>query len=375
MSGMGKALEGVLVLTLEQAVAAPYCSRLLAEGGARVIKLERPEGDFARAYDTMINGESGYFVWLNTGKESITVDLRTEADRDLLRRMLARADVFIQNLRPGAVDRLGFGYEAVRTLNPRLVMCSISGYGTSGPYAQMKAYDALIQAETGLCSVTGPPGEPSKVGASICDISTGLTAYGEILKALLERERSGAGTHVECSLFGTLSEWMAVPLAMYEYGGKVPRGTGLDHGNLAPYGAFAAADGLVFIVVQNAREWTRLCGEVLDNPGLAEDPRFATNVARLENRDALRTEIEAVFGRHTRAELFDKLDAADVAFGSVNDVSDLAEHPALVRKRVLAGGKEASLVRRVADALPEPAPVPGLDEHGAALRREFAAPG
>lgn len=370
---MNAALDDLLVVSLEQAVAAPYCTRLLAEGGARVIKLERPEGDFARAYDTMINGESGYFVWLNTGKESVVVDLREAGDQGLLRALLEQADVFIQNLRPGAVERLGFGWDDVHTINPRLVMCSISGYGTSGPYATMKAYDALIQAESGLCSVTGPPGRPSKVGASICDIATGLTAYGEILKVLHARARGGGGAHVECSLFGTLSEWMAVPLAMHEYAGKLPRGTGLDHGNLAPYGAFAAADGQVFIVIQNAREWARLCAEVLERPELTEDPRFATNMARLENLETLRSEIEGVFRQYTREELFGRLDAADVAFGNVNDVSDLGTHPALVRKQVLAGGREASLVRRVGDGLPEPAAVPALDEHGAAVRQEFSA--
>ncbi len=368
---MSGSLEGLLVVSLEQAVAAPYCSRLFAESGARVIKLERPEGDFARAYDSIIHGESGYFVWLNSGKESLSVDLRREDDCALLRNMLARADVFIENLKPGSLARLGFGYDAVRALNERIVMCSISGYGTTGSYAQMKAYDALIQAETGLCSVTGTPGHPSKVGASICDIATGLTAYGEILKALYERHESGRGTYVECSLFETLSEWMAVPLAYYEYGGKLLQGTGMDHNVLAPYGAFEAADGLVFIVIQNHREWVRLCGNVLGQPALAEDPRFSTNSARIENIDALRTEINAVFGRYSRKQLFGMLDDAEIAFGNINNVKDLGRHPALVRKEVQVGNDTVSLIKRTGDQSPAPARVPALDEHGAALRAEF----
>ena len=365
-------LSELLVVSLEQAVAAPYCSRLLAEGGARVIKLERPEGDFARAYDTVIHGESAYFVWLNSAKESIAVDLTTPVDCALVSAMLKRADVFVQNLRPRAVDRLGFGYDAVRALNPRLVMCSISGYGASGPYADMKAYDALIQAETGLCSVTGPPGEPSKVGASICDISTGLSAYGEILKALLARMTSGVGCHLELSLFEVLAEWMAVPLAYLEYGGKLLGGTGMDHAQLAPYGAYAAADGPIFVVVQNQREWVQLCRDGLARPALADDPRYRTNVLRVEHRDALRADIEAVFSRYPRTELAARLNRAGIAFGNINDIRGLQRHPALRRKDVLAAGQPVSFVRRTGDSLTTPASVPALDEHGSALRAEFA---
>lgn len=368
---MSAPLDGLLVVSLEQAVAAPYCTRLLAEGGARVIKLERPDGDFARAYDSVVHGQSAYFVWLNSGKESVCVDLLREDDCALLRNMLRRADVFIENLKPGSVERLGFGHERVRALNERLVMCSISGYGTSGAYARMKAYDALIQAETGLCSVTGAPGQPSKVGASICDIATGLTAYGEILKALYEREHTGHGSIIECSLFETLAEWMAVPLAYFEYGGKLLQGTGMDHNVLAPYGAFQAADGLVFIVIQNHREWVRLCSDVLRQPQLSDDPRFATNGARIENVDALHAEINAVFAGYSRRELFDMLDAAGIAFGNINDVSDLGRHPSLVRKHVRVGDDIVSLVRRSGDASTTPAPVPALDEHGVSLRTEF----
>ena len=365
-------LSDLLVVSLEQAVAAPYCSRLLAEGGARVIKLERPEGDFARAYDSAIHGQSAYFVWLNSGKESVVVDLTVAADCALLRGMLKQADVFVQNLKPGAVDRLGFGYAAVHALNPRLVMCSISGYGSSGPYADMKAYDALIQAETGLCSVTGSPGQPSKVGASICDISTGLSAYGEVLKALYAREKTGLGMHIELSLFEVLSEWMAVPLAILEYAGKMLGGTGMDHAQLAPYGAYAAADGPIFVVIQNQREWVQLCRDGLERPEMADDPRYRSNVLRVEHRDALRADMEAVFARYTQAEIAKKLNDVGVACGNINDIAGLQRHPALRRKEISAGGLPVSLIRRTGDLLDVPA-VPALDEQGAALRAEFSA--
>ena len=364
-------LSDLLVVSLEQAVAAPYCTRLLAEGGARIIKLERPEGDFARAYDTAIHGQSAYFVWLNSGKESIAVDLTQPADAALLHSMLARADVFVQNLKPGAVDRLGFGFAAVNALNPRLVMCSISGYGSTGPYADMKAYDALIQAETGLCSVTGTAGSPSKVGASICDISTGLSAYGEILKALYARGKTDLGTHIELSLFEVLSEWMAVPLAILEYTGKMLSGTGMDHAQLAPYGAYATADGPIFVVIQNNREWAQLCKDGLGRPDMTDDPRYRTNVARVENRDALRADMEAVFARYSQAELADKLNRAGIACGSINDIAGLQKHPALRRKEISADGHAVSLIRRTGDLL-NSAKVPALDEQGAALRVEFS---
>ncbi len=367
---MSAALENLLVVSLEQAVAAPYCSRLFAEGGARVIKLERPEGDFARAYDRMVHDTSAYFVWLNSGKESVVVDLALATDKALLENLLRQADVFIQNLRPGAIDRLGFGFETLHALNPDLIMCSISGYGLRGEYAQMKAYDALIQAETGLCSVTGPPGQPSKVGASIVDISTGLTAYGEILKALLARDHDG-GVHVEIPMFQVMAEWLAVPLAYYEYGNKLLGGSGIDHSQIAPYGAFACADGPIFIVVQNQREWAELCRDGLGRAELVDDPRFHDNQQRVRNIEALRQEIESVLGAMTRAEAGAQLLAAGIACGSINDLTDLGRHPALERKTVDVHGHSTSLARRVGDVLSHPA-VPELDAHGAAVRREFS---
>jgi itaconate CoA-transferase len=365
------ALDNLLVVSLEQAVAAPYCSRLFAEGGARVIKLERPEGDFARAYDTIIEGQSAYFVWLNSGKESLAVDLREAADKQLLLNILRQADVFVQNLRPGAVERLGFGYVELATLNPELVMCSISGYGARGDYAQMKAYDALIQAETGLCSVTGPAGQPSKVGASIVDISTGLTAYGEIMKALFARERGAHGAHLEVPMFGVMAEWMAVPLSYYEYGDILLGGSGLDHSQIAPYGAFATPDGPIFIVVQNQREWRQLCSEGLGRADMADDERYRTNQLRMQNCDALRADMEAVFSTVSRAQTAARLLAAGVACGSINDIRDLSQHPALERKQVDVGGKPVSLALRVGDRLNNAA-VPDLDQHGTAIRHEFS---
>ena len=364
-------LDGLLVVSLEQAVAAPYCSRLFAEAGARVIKLERPEGDFARAYDTVINGDSGYFVWLNSGKESAAIDLSKDDDKALLARLLKQADVFIQNLKPGSIDRLGFGYDDVRTLNPELVMCSISGYGLRGEYAKMKAYDALIQAETGLCSVTGEPGQPAKVGASIVDISSGLTAHGEILKALIARGAGNGGSHVEVSMFGVLAEWLAVPLAYYEFGNKLLTGTGMDHAQIAPYGAFETADGKLFLVVQNQREWRQLCAAGLGREELTEDPRYAANVDRVENREALKTDIESILRQNSRAFWAERLFEAGIACGSINDISDLAVHPALERKRVVGSAGPVELIARIGD-YSDLAAVPAFDQHGEKVRREFS---
>src|SRR5579875_3662815 len=245
---MGKPLDGLLVVALEQAVAAPYCSSRLADAGARVIKVERPEGDFARGYDRAARGQSSYFVWLNRGKESLALDIKDEADRALLHRILARADVFLQNLAPGAAARAGFDPAELVRRWPRLVACSITGYGESGPYRDMKAYDLLIQAETGLANLTGPPEAPGRVGVSVSDIAAGLNAYAAILEALYARERTGKGALLSLSLFDATAEWMAVPLLHYEYGGKAPERMGLKHPSIAPYGAFAAADGKEIVI-------------------------------------------------------------------------------------------------------------------------------
>ena len=365
------ALSNTLVVSLEQAVAAPYCTRLLAEAGARVIKIERPGGDFARHYDTIVNGESAYFVWLNSGKESLVLDAKNDDDRLLLAAMLAKADVFIQNLRPGAVDALGFGYQELVKTNPTLVMCSISGYGSEGEYAQKKAYDFLVQGETGLCSITGIPGEPARVGISVCDISTGLTAYSEILRALMERNHDGKGRHLDVSLFDVMTEWMSVPLVVYKYGERLLAGTGLDHAQIAPYGVHQAADGPFIIAVQHQGEWHDLCEKVLGRTDLAEDPRFTTNVLRIDNRVALTEEIEKFTRQFTRAEVAQKMEAGGIAYGNLNNCRDVWDHPALKTKEVTSGDKTSVFVRRVCDAGTEARAIPALGEHTDRLRDEF----
>lgn len=366
------ALSNTLVVSLEQAVAAPYCARLLAEAGARVIKIERANGDFARHYDTIVNDESAYFVWLNAGKESLVLDAKNPDDKALLSTMLKKADIFIQNLRPGAVEALGFGYDAVQELNPKIIMCSISGYGSEGEYAEKKAYDFLVQGESGLCSVTGTPGEPARAGISVCDISTGLTAYSEILRALLERNHSGAGQHLDISLFDVMAEWMSVPIAIYEYGGKLLSGTGLDHSQIAPYGVHQAADGPFIIAIQHQGEWNNLCAKVLGRAELADDLRFTTNALRVENRVALTAEIENFTRRFSRAEVALKMESGGVAYGNLNNCRDVLTHPALKTKTVISQGKTATFVRRVCDTGAEVREIPALGQHSTQIRAEFS---
>lgn len=373
---MSGALDGLLVVSLEQAVAAPYCSGRLADAGARVIKVERPEGDFARGYDRVAKGESAYFVWLNRGKQSIALDIKEEADKALLGRMLARADVFIQNLMPGAAARAGFGSADLRARHPRLITCDISGYGEEGPYATMKAYDLLVQAESGLAAITGRPEGPGRVGVSVCDIAAGMYAYAAVLEALIARGASGEGRAIAVSLFDGLADWMTVPLLHQIYGGAAPERVGLNHPSIAPYGVYGCADGELVISIQNEREWRRLCAEVLDKPALAEDARFGDNPARVANRPALDREIQSVFGRLTRAELAQRLIDAGIAYGAVNSVADLAAHPQLRRTAVATPSGPLDLVAppaRVAGDAAALGPVPALDQHGAAIRAEFAA--
>ena len=377
---MTKPLEGLLVVALEQAVAAPYCSSRLADAGARVIKIERAEGDFARGYDRVVHGESAYFVWLNRGKESIALDIKDPADRDLLTAMVAGADVFIQNLAPGAAGRAGFGSADLRARHPGLITCDISGYGESGPFAEMKAYDLLVQAETGLANITGTPDSPGRVGVSVCDIAAGMYAYQAILEALIARGRSGEGRAVAVSLFDGMADWMTVPLLHQAYGGKAPQRVGLSHPSVSPYGVYACGDGgSVLISIQNEREWQRFCAEVLGKPDLASDPRFDDNTGRVENRPALNREIDAVFGARDRAAVIASLQAARIAYGSLNSVADLQAHPQLRWIAVESPSGPVEMVApppRVATAdgpLAEAfGPVPALDEHGAALRREFS---
>ena len=369
-------LEGVLVVALEQAVAAPFASSRLADAGARVVKIERAEGDFARAYDSLVKGESAYFVWLNRGKESLRLDLKQAEDMALVEAMVAHADVFIQNLAPGAAARLGLGAEALTSKYPRLIYCSVSGYGEEGPYRDHKAYDLLIQGESGLLAINGTPEESARVGVSVCDIAAGETAFGAILRALYARERTGRGRALEVSLFHTLADWMNVPYLQARYGGKPPQRVGLKHPTIAPYGAFPCADGKqVILSIQNEREWARLCAEVLGDAAMATDPRFVSNNARVANRPALDAKVGEALGRWPRAEAMARLMAAGIACGALNELDDLIAHTQRRTVSVATPHGEVELMGPGAKIVGEPAlrlrPVPALGEHDEALRREF----
>lgn len=369
------ALDGILVVALEQAVAAPLASARLAEAGARVIKIERSEGDFARGYDAVVQGDSAYFVWLNRGKESLVLDIKQPDDAALLARLLDRADVFIQNLAPGAAARAGFGAAELRARNPRLICCDISGYGSTGPGKDMKAYDLLIQCEAGLASITGTPDAPGRVGVSAADIACGMNAHAAILEALLARERSGQGAALEISLFDSIAEWMAVPLLHHDYGGKAPARVGLNHPSIAPYGAFACADGEVVIAVQNEREWQRLCATVLEQSEMASDPRFGSNALRVSNRPALEQAITAVLSGLTRAEAIARLEKAWIAYASVNDVAGLSRHSQLRRVTAQAPHGPVELPASPAIGLDRSEAIPAVPALGAqsqAIRSEFA---
>ena len=369
-------LDGVLVVSLEQAVAAPFCTSRLADAGARVIKIERAEGDFARGYDKAIKGQSAYFIWLNRGKESVVIDIKDEAGKALLHRVLAKADVFIQNLAPGAAERAGFGSKDLRQAYPRLITCDISGYGEDGPYRDMKAYDFLIQAETGLASITGGPDDPSRVGVSLCDIAAGMYAVTGICQALMQRKKTGKGAGLQVSLFDALAEWMSVPLLLHDYTGNAPKRVGLNHPGIAPYGAYAAADGdFVVISIQNEREWVRFCAEVLDQPDLAAAPEFCNNDARVANRDKLNAEIDKVFGTLSRPELSKVLKDAKIAFGALNSVADFSKHPQLRRMPLETPAGEAQVVappvKVVEDEFPAVLPVPAIGANSDAISKEF----
>jgi formyl-CoA transferase len=373
-------LENITVVSLEQAVAAPFATRQLADLGARVIKIERPgEGDFARAYDTTVNGQSSYFVWLNRSKESLTLDLKRPQAGSVLERLLDRADVFVQNVAPGASDRLGTRASDVRQRHPRLIVCEISGFGSSGPYANRKAYDLLAQAEAGVISITGTPDSPSKVGISIADIAAGMYAYSGILTALLSRAQTGTGTLVEVSLFDALAEWMCAPAYYTSYGGRPPQRTGAHHASIAPYGPFRTRDRVsIFLAIQNAREWTRFCGDVLGWPGLAADNRFDTNTHRVENRDALHLAIESTLGTLDAADVEARLDRASIAHARLNSVAEFLAHPQLVeRDRWTDVGTPAGLVRtlmppvQLTGIAPAIGPVPAVGQHTDAILEEL----
>jgi len=369
-------LANLLVVSLEQAVAAPYCSSRLADAGARVIKIERPEGDFARGYDTAANGLSSYFVWLNRGKQSLVADIKRPDDAALLHRILGRADVFIQNLAPGAAARAGLGSDQLRERYQRLITVDISGYGETGDYATMKAYDLLVQAESGLAMVTGLPAGPGRVGVSACDIACGMAAHAGVLEALIERCITGRGKGFKVSLFDGMADWMNVPLLFYEGTGRAPERLGLAHPSICPYGAFATEDGaLVLISIQNEREWVEFCATFLEDPHLPQRQGFQTNVIRVANRAVVDAHIAAAFARLSRAQAAEKLRAANTAYGFVNDVAAFSRHPALRRATVDTPNGPVSLAAPpvlFSNGPRELGAVPAIGEHSADIRAEFA---
>ena len=375
-NGSNRDLDGLLVISLEQAVAAPYAASRLADAGARVIKVERPEGDFARGYDADANGHSSYFVWLNRGKESVALDLKQPDDLQIFKQMLSKADVFIQNLMPGALDRLGVSMADLRQDDPRLITCDISGYGASGPFAQMKAYDFLVQAEVGLAQITGAPEEPGRVGVSICDIAAGMTSHAAILQALVARAKTGEGRAIEVSLFHALADWMNVPYLQHHYGGRKIRRPGLHHPTIAPYGAYRCGDDrMLLISIQNEREWLRLCSDVLNQPDLPQNPKFDSNVHRVKNRTSLDAIMNGVFNQYSIDKIAEKLQAAQIAFGRLNDMDVFTQHPQnrFVLVRTSSGDVQLLSPGAIINGiLPRLGDVPDLGQHSAAIRAEFS---
>jgi itaconate CoA-transferase len=327
-------LAGVTVVSIEQAVAAPFATRQLADLGARVIKVERPDGgDFARSFDQTVKGLSSYFVWLNRSKESLTLDLKHPAAPAVLSRLLERADVFVQNLAPGAADRMGLSAPGLRATYPRLIACSISGYGATGPYAQKKAYDMLVQAEAGVVSLTGTPEAPSRVGVSIADIAAGMYAYSGILTALFARTSTGEGTALEVSLFDALAEWVSAPAYYAAYSGLEPPRSGDAHATIAPYESFVAADGVaIYLAIQNAREWQRFCEHVICEPSVATDPKFESNAVRVEHRQELHARIANLFAQIPGDELIRRLESAGIAYARRNTITGFLQHPQLAER-------------------------------------------
>jgi itaconate CoA-transferase len=372
-----RALDGILVVSVEQAVAAPLCTSRLAEAGARVIKIERPEGDFARGYDRAAAGMSAYFVWLNRGKESVCLDLKVADDARLLADMIAKADVFVQNLAPGALARLGFDSEALRVRHPRLITVDITGYGDAPEVAHLKAYDLLVQSESALASITGSPDAPGRVGVSVCDIACGMNAFAAVLQALLTRQQTGRGLGIAVSLFDAIADWMAVPLLQLD-GGLESKRVGMNHPTIAPYGAYQTGDGKqVVFSIQNQREWQRFCTSVLRRPELTVDPRFVDNTARLQHRKQLDSIISGVFVALSRSEVCERLRGGDIAFGSLNSLAELGAHPALRRYAQAVGDSDVQMVsppvRIDGESTHRPATVPLLNANGDAIRAEFGA--
>ena len=371
--GLHQELSGLLVVSMEQAVAAPYCGLMLADAGARVIKIERKEGDFARGYDRGANGNSVFFSWLNRGKESIAIDLNSDDDEALLRSMLEKADVFLHNLAPGALARRGFGGDALREHNSGLITCEINGYGSSGPGARKKAYDFLVQAESGICAINGTREQPARVGISICDIASGQTAFSSILRALIQRGRTETGIDISIAMFDVMADFMNFPLLAHRYLGGAPERMGLTHALIAPYGAYRVkGDGQILIAIQSDREWCIFCDAVLGQPELGQDPRFVNNTERVRHRDVMDETINAVFGRYDIDEITQLLDDAQIACGRLSSVEDLADH-ALIRNQVADfDGVEVSMADLpvVTDGV-RPTVVPVLDQHGSSIRKEF----
>jgi itaconate CoA-transferase len=380
---MTGALSGITVVSLEQAVAAPFATRQLADLGARVIKIERPgAGDFARDYDRAVLDQASYFVWLNRGKESVELDVKSDQGQQVLTALLDRADVFVQNLAPGAAARLGLSADTLRARHPRLICCSVSGYGPDGPYAHRKAYDLLVQCEAGLLSVTGTPDTPAKAGISVADIAAGMYAYSGVLTALYERERTGTGSTVEVAMLEALGEWMSQPYLYTVYGGQPPRRTGARHASISPYGPYQTGDGQVFLGLQNEREWRVLCREVLRQPELADDPRFATNTDRVANDDQLTRVIEMALAKMSADEVIAVLDSAGIATARLRTPAEFAGHPQLSardRWRTVdtPSGKVRALLPPVTVPGREPAmgAVPALGEHTAAVLAELGLTG
>jgi itaconate CoA-transferase len=371
-------LSGITVVALEQAVAVPFATRQLADLGARVIKIERPgTGDFARGYDTTVRGLASHFVWLNRSKESLTLDLKRDEARDVLARLLRRADVFVQNLAPGAAERLGLGVDDLRARYPQLIACGLSGYGTTGPYATKKAYDLLVQSETGLVSITGTDQTPSKVGLSIADIAGGMYVYSGVLTALLQRARTGQGTAFEVSLFEALGEWMGYAM-YYSFGGTPPARTGASHAAIAPYGPYKTRDGQVIFGIHNNREWAIFSRDVLERPALAGDPRFQGNHLRVANRQAMDAEIDSVFAQLPTSEVIQRLDAAHLANARMNTLDQFVEHPQLSGRNAWrtvgsSVGPIPALVPpvRMEGVEPVMGAIPALGEHTDAILSEL----
>jgi itaconate CoA-transferase len=373
-------LKGITVVSVEQAVAAPFATRQLADLGARVIKIERPDGgDFARGYDTTVNGLSSYFVWLNRSKESLTLDLKRPDCAEVLARLLSRADVFVQNLAPGAADRLGTAPAVLRERHPSLIVCTVSGYGSSGPYARKKAYDLLVQSEVGLVSITGSADAPAKAGISVADIAAGMYAYSGILTALFARTSTGHGSSLDVSLFDALGEWMGQPAYYAAYSDAAPPRSGANHASIAPYGPFRTGDGgSILLGIQNAREWTRFCADVLHQPELAGDERFVTNTLRVTNRAALQAAIESAFAGQTTSAVIERLESVRIACGHMNSVGEFLEHPQLTGRDCWREiGSPAGPLRamippvRMESVEPSMGDVPSLGQHTDAILEEL----